>query len=66
MSLTYFTDAEGEPMPYMLAPFEWQECKEFFVREVRALGYLARKSRQECLGLPSSDASEVRWSMIVR
>ena len=37
MSLTYFADAEGEPMPYMLAPFEWEECKAFFVREVRDL-----------------------------
>ena len=37
MSLTYFADAEGEPMPYMLAPLEWAECKAFFVREVRSL-----------------------------
>jgi len=37
MSLTYFADAEGEPVPYMLVPFEWEECKAFFVREVRAL-----------------------------
>ena len=37
MSLTYFADAEGEPIPNMLAPFEWADCKAFFVREVRAL-----------------------------
>ena len=37
MSLTYFADAEGEPMPNIITPFEWEECKAFFVREVRAL-----------------------------
>lgn len=37
MSLTYFDDAEAEPMPHMLVPFDWSECKEFFVREVRSL-----------------------------
>ena len=37
MSLTYFDDAEAEPPPRMLAPFEWSLCKEFFVRAVRAL-----------------------------
>ena len=39
MSLTYFADAdaEAEPMPFMLVPFEWEKCKAFFVREVRAL-----------------------------
>lgn len=36
-SLTYFDDAEAEPMPHMLVPFDWRECKEFFVREVRRL-----------------------------
>ena len=36
-SLTYFDDAEGEPMPRMLAPFDWAECKAFFVREARAI-----------------------------
>lgn len=33
MSLTYFDDAEGEPMPKMNGPFDWEECKAFFVRE---------------------------------
>lgn len=36
-SLTYFKDAEKEPMPRMLAPFDWVECKAFFVREARAI-----------------------------
>jgi len=35
MSLTYFEDAEEEPMPTMLAPFTWRECTSFFVRESR-------------------------------
>ena len=36
-SLTYFEDAEREPMPEMLEPFCWPECKAFFVREAHAL-----------------------------
>jgi hypothetical protein len=36
-SLTYFADAEGEPMPRMLEPFDWNECKAFFVREALAI-----------------------------
>lgn len=36
-SLTYFEDAEQEPMPRMLEPFNWQECKKFFVREAHAI-----------------------------
>ena len=32
-----FDDAELEPMPRMLAPFDWAECKAFFVREARAI-----------------------------
>ncbi len=36
-SLTYFDDAESEPMPRMLVPFDWKECKAFFVREARAI-----------------------------
>ena len=31
-SLAYFEDAEQEPMPEMLQPFDWEECKAFFVR----------------------------------
>ncbi len=36
-SLTYFADAEKEPMPHMLVPFDWKECKAFFIREARAV-----------------------------
>ena len=36
-SLTYFEDAEREPMPRMLDPFDWAECKAFFVREAHAI-----------------------------
>ncbi len=36
-SLTYFDDAETEPMPRMLMPFDWEECKAFFVRSARAI-----------------------------
>lgn len=36
-SLTYFADAEEEPMPRLFEPFDWEECKRFFIREVRAL-----------------------------
>ncbi|MCX6996126.1 MAG: nucleotidyl transferase AbiEii/AbiGii toxin family protein [Kiritimatiellaeota bacterium] len=36
-SLTYFDDAETEPLPRMRVPFSWKECKAFFVREAQAL-----------------------------
>ena len=36
-SLAYFDDAEKEPMPRMLIPFDWDECKAFFVRQARAI-----------------------------
>jgi len=36
-SLTYFADAETEPMPRMLEPCPWRECKAFLIREARAL-----------------------------
>jgi hypothetical protein len=36
-SLSYFEDAEREPMPQMLEPFDWAECKKFFVREAHAI-----------------------------
>jgi len=36
-SLTYFEDADREPMPRMLEPFDWEECKAFFVREAHAI-----------------------------
>lgn len=36
-SLTYFEDAEKDPMPDMLIPLTWREVKEFFQREVPPL-----------------------------
>jgi hypothetical protein len=36
-SLTYFEDAEREPIPAMLEPFDWEGCKAFFVREAHAI-----------------------------
>jgi hypothetical protein len=36
-SLTYFEDAEREPMPQMLEPFDWAKCKSFFVREAHSI-----------------------------
>lgn len=36
-SLTWFEDAEREPMPNMLEPFDWEECKAFFIREAHRL-----------------------------
>jgi len=37
MSLAFFEDAEQEPMPAMLEPFDWKECRSFFVREARSI-----------------------------
>lgn len=36
-SLTYFEDAEREPPPTMLEPFDWEECKAFFARETHSI-----------------------------
>ena len=36
-SLTFFDDAEAEPLPNMLEPFDWEECKAFFIREAHSL-----------------------------
>lgn len=36
-NLTYFDDAEAEPPPRMLVPFDWAECKAFFAREAHAI-----------------------------
>jgi predicted nucleotidyltransferase component of viral defense system len=36
-SLCYFDDAEQEPMPRMLVPFDWKECKNFFIRQGHAM-----------------------------
>ena len=34
--LTYFDDAEREPLPAMLKPFDWMEAKNEIVRSVRS------------------------------
>ena len=36
-SLTYFEEAEKEPMPDVLAPYSWDDVKRFFVREAARL-----------------------------
>jgi hypothetical protein len=36
-ALAYFTDAEREPMPDMLSPFDWEEAKRFFAAEAARL-----------------------------
>ena len=36
-SITYFEDAEQEPMPVMLEPFDWSECKAFLVRQAHMI-----------------------------
>lgn len=33
-SLTYFNDAENDPLPEMKAPIQWQEVKNYFEREL--------------------------------
>lgn len=36
-SLTWFEDAEREPLPRMRVPFNWDACKAFFLREARSI-----------------------------
>lgn len=36
-SLTYFADAEAEPLPVMIESFNWKECKAFFIREAHSI-----------------------------
>ena len=36
-SLTYFEEAEQDPMPDMLQPLSWEEVKQFFTREAPRL-----------------------------
>jgi hypothetical protein len=36
-ALAYFDDAEEEPMPDMLVPFDWDEAKRFFTAEAERL-----------------------------
>jgi len=36
-SLTYFEDAENNPMPKMIVPVSWQEIKNFFKKEIKKI-----------------------------
>lgn len=36
-SLAYFADAESEPEPRMLVPFEWSEARDYCLRGARAV-----------------------------
>ena len=36
-SLTFFDDAEKDPMPHLLIPVDWNEVKQFFQKETRRL-----------------------------
>jgi hypothetical protein len=36
-SLSYFEEAEKDPMPHMLMPLSWEEVKQFFAREAPRL-----------------------------
>jgi len=36
-SLTFFDDAEKDPMPHMLVPLDWEEVKRFFIQGVPPL-----------------------------
>jgi hypothetical protein len=36
-SMTYFADADKEPMPHMLDPITWENIKQFFATEVPRL-----------------------------
>jgi len=36
-SLTYFEDAENNPMPKMIVPASWQEVKSFFKEEIKKI-----------------------------
>lgn len=34
-SMTYFEDAEGDPMPKMIVPISWKEIKKYFKEEAK-------------------------------
>jgi hypothetical protein len=36
-SLTFFADAEKDPMPHMLVPLDWEKVKQFFLMEAPRL-----------------------------
>jgi hypothetical protein len=39
-SLTYFEDAEREPMPRMMVPFEWAACCAYYRKAVREIAII--------------------------
>ena len=39
-ALTYFKDAEQQPLPDLLVPFEWSALRQFFTTEVPRLSRL--------------------------
>ena len=43
-SLAYFTDAEEDPMPNMLVPFEWKEAKQQISNAVASINTKGTKS----------------------
>ena len=36
-SLTFFEDAEKEPIPHLLTPLDWDALKRFFLRDIPRL-----------------------------
>jgi len=36
-SLTYFVDAEKDPLPKMIKPVNWKKVREFFEKETKSL-----------------------------
>jgi hypothetical protein len=36
-SLTYFVDAEKDPMPNMIKPADWKKIRAFFEKETKGL-----------------------------
>ncbi len=43
-SLTYFADAEKDPMPHMLVPLEWRDVKRFFKEEVQRMSAITKRA----------------------
>jgi hypothetical protein len=42
-SLSYFEDAENDPLPRMLIPLKWEEVKEYFLKEQKELGEIIKE-----------------------
>ena len=38
-SMTYFEDAEEDPMPKMIIPISWNEIKKYFKEEAKFASY---------------------------